>query len=280
MLHNRSPLVCLLTMAALAACSGGGSGSATGRNAALAFTATVLDPQLPVDPLVVSLAAGQLELAAARFHVGQIELEVHRDGHDEDDDDDDGGGDRDDDDDDDDNDDSDDDDSDDDDSDDDGDDSDDDGDRIDEVELPGPFAFDLASGPFVLDQVMVFPGTFDRVDFRYVTTSTAPFDGASIVLEGNFVTDQGSTPFTLRSAFVGESRVAIAGGGITVTENSVVPVELAFDLAAMVGGLDVASAVVDGGEILIDATHNVALLAAFEAGLAARGCVGAYERDD
>jgi hypothetical protein len=72
MLHNRSPLVCLLTMAALAACSGGGSGSATGRNAALAFTATVLDPQLPVDPLVVSLAAGQLELAAARFHVGQI----------------------------------------------------------------------------------------------------------------------------------------------------------------------------------------------------------------
>jgi hypothetical protein len=281
--HNRTSFLSLLALAALAACSGGGgSASATGRSAALTFTATVRDPALLADPLVVPLASGQLELSAARFHVGHIELEVHRDGlrgpdHDlrsDDDDEDDGP-------------DSDDDDLGDDDDhgddhggDDDDDDDQDDDDRIDEVELPGPFAFDLASGPFVLDQVSVFPGTFDRVDFRYLPTDDAPFAGASIVLEGDFVTDQGRTPFTLRSALFGRSRVAIAGGGITVTENAVVPVELAFDLAAMVGGLDVASAVVDGGEIRIDATHNPALLAAFEAGLAARGCVGAHERDD
>jgi len=275
--QHRTSSFSLLALAVLAACSGGGgSAGSAGRSAALTFTATVLDPGLPTDPLVVPLANGQLELSAARFHVGHIELEVHRHGlrtpehdlrsddDDDDDHDDDHGGD---------------DDGPDGDNDHGGDDQDDD-DRIDEVELPGPFSFDLASGPFVLDQVSVFPGTFDRVDFRYVTNGEAPFDGASIVLEGSFVTDQGSTPFTLRSAIVGRSRVAIAGGGITVTENSIVPVELAFDLAAMVGGLDVANAVVDGGEILIDATHNVALLAAFEAGLAARGCVGAHERDD
>lgn len=268
---SRTSCFSLLALAALAACfGGGGSAGAAGRSAALTFTATVLDPGLPADPLVVPLATGQLELTAARFHVGHIELEVHRDGlrtpehdlrsdDDDDDHDDDHGGDGDGP---------------------DGDDDQDDDDRIDEVELPGPFSFDLATGPFVLDQVSVFPGTFDRVDFRYVTNGEAPFDGASIVLEGSFVTDQGSTPFTLRSAIVGRSRVAIAGGGITVTENSIVPVELAFDLAAMVGGLDVANAVVDGGEILIDATHNVALLAAFEAGLSTRGCVGAHERDD
>lgn len=263
------------SFAVAAGCSGGsGSSAAAGaRTAALTFTAAADDGNaaVPTDPLVIRLASGQLELTTARFHVGDLELELHRRRrgrpdptpavslrHDGDNDDDQGEGN-------------------------DGDGNDgngsvDDATELDEVSLRGPFAFDLAAGPAVLDQVSVFPGTFDRVDLHYVLAAESPFDGASIVVEGTFVTDQGSTPFTLRSAFVGKSRVAIAGGSITVTENSVVPVELAFDLQAMLGGLDVASAVVDGGEILIDGTTNSSLLAAFEAGIGARGCVGAHER--
>lgn len=270
-------LFAVVALGLLAGCSGGSASSS--RSAALTFHAAATDTTAaaPADVLVVPLAVGQLELDAAHFHVGHIELEVHRHraghpatlgqelgsgggaddgpGHDAGDDHGGAGG--------------------------SGAGGDDDSvdELADEVELPGPFSFELIGGGAVLDQVSVFPGTFDRVDLRYVLADEAPFAGASIVIEGVFVTDDGSTPFVLRSAFVGRTHVPIAGGGIVVTENSVVPVELGFDLAAMLGSLDFASAVVDGGEILVDATHNPALLAAFEAGLSVRPCVGAHERD-
>jgi hypothetical protein len=52
---------------------------------------------------------------------------------------------------------------------------------------------------------------------------------------------------------------------------------LTFDLAAMFAGMDMLSAVVEGGEIAIDATHNTALLTTFESNL--RNSIGAEEDD-
>jgi hypothetical protein len=253
------PTTSLLVLgAAFAACSGSGSKP---RSGTLMLSATAG----PIaEPLVVPLATGELQVASALFHVGSLEIEMHRtmdtanhggmteaseeeggqgeneneQGENE---------------------------------------NEHEGDVVDDIKLPGPYTFELIAPSTVLEQVPVVPGTFDRVQMRFVLTPDDPFLGGSIFLRGVFVDGTTSTPFTLRSDFDGHTVVPIANGGITVTANAIVQVALVFDLTSLLTHLDFASATVDGGEITIDATHNIALLLMFEAGLG--GCVHAHEDD-
>jgi hypothetical protein len=258
------PTTSLLLLGAVsAACSG--SGSSDGRTAALQIIATADAPT--ADPFAVPLDVGELGVASALFRVGNLEIEMRRSSHSgpgsnsgpgggssqecegeqgeneqEEENEHEGA------------------------------------EEDDEIRLPGPFVFDLVAPQTVIEEVPVVPGTFDRVELRFRPTSEQPFLGASIFLRGVFVNGAQSTPFTLRSDFDGKMDVPIANGGITVTENSVVPIELKFDLIALLEDLDFANADVVNGEITIDSTHNVVLLFFFEAGLG--GCVCVCERDD
>lgn len=138
-----------------------------------------------------------------------------------------------------------------------------------EIVMPGPFTVDIASGDVELGTVSVFPGTFTKVEVE-LRPNGQPH---SIVINGTYeATAGGSTPFTLHSAFSGNFEAPLANGGITVSEKSMVPIIVSFDLAGMFDGLDFAGATVSGGEILIDETNNPALLQAFEAQL--EDCVG------
>jgi hypothetical protein len=147
----------------------------------------------------------------------------------------------------------------------------------DEVVLDGPFAIDIASGSAVLQAVAVFPGTFRRAQFDLHLETQTPFDGDSIVIQGQFQpTSGGAIPFTLRSHLARGLEVPIANGGITVANNAEVTFTVTFDLAAMFAHLDLHSAVVESGAIAIDGSHNATLLAAFEHDLedALEGCEG------
>ena len=270
MLHHAHPAL-LLTVASVllfTGCSGGSK--ANPRSGAVTLSATSSEPT--AGPVVIHLGSAQLEIDSAQFHVGDLEIEMHKtragrphrgDGggtmHGVENE---GGGEH---------------------------GNENEGENqgsegegnesetiVDELRLAGPYTFDLATGSTVIESVPVVPGTFDRVDLRFVVTAAEPFTGASIVASGVFVTNSSRVPFTLRSDFDGGTHVPIANGGITITVDSVVPVELAFNLTAMFGSLDFAHATVTGGEILIDSTHNEALLLAFETTL--HGCVGGRER--
>lgn len=258
MLRLNAPATFVLAASTLwfAACSGGSKTGA--RSGALTLSAVAAEPT--TGPIVIPNGTAQLEIDAAQFHVGDLEIEMRGDGSHPVENEGQGGGEG---------------------------ENENEGEHgsggnsseevVDEIRLAGPYTFDLTAGPTVIESVPVVPGTFDRVDLRFVVASEAPFAGASIVVAGVYVGNAGSVPFTLRSDFAGSTHVPIANGGITVTANSVVPVELAFDLTAMFGSLDFAHATVEGGEIRIDSTHNEALLLAFETVL--HGCVGGHERD-
>lgn len=143
----------------------------------------------------------------------------------------------------------------------------------DHIVLSGPFTVDIASGGAVLGSASVYPGTFTSADLFFLLSTAAPLSGDSIYVRGTYHPATGAdVPVTLASKFDGRVDVALANGGIVVTANTVVPIELSFDLAALFGSLDLASATVEGGEILIDDTHNIALSTAFEANLG--GSVG------
>ena len=147
-----------------------------------------------------------------------------------------------------------------------------------DVVLEGPFAIDIASGGAVLQSAAVFPGTFRRAEIELHLEGGTPFDGDSIEIQGQFqpTGGGGAVPFTLRSHLVRELEVPIANGSVTVASNSTVSFTVTFDLAAMFAHLDLHSAVVEGGAIAIDDSHNTAMLAAFEHDLeeALEGCEG------
>ena len=138
-----------------------------------------------------------------------------------------------------------------------------------DIVLTGPFSIDIATGGAVLDSVPVFPGTFRQADLEFHTALQAPFAGHSIHVAGHYLPAVGSPiPFTLHSDFTQQIQVPVDNGGVTVTANTVMPIALTFDLTALFGDLDFASAAVVNGEILIDDAHNANLLAMFEANLA------------
>jgi hypothetical protein len=149
-----------------------------------------------------------------------------------------------------------------------------------EVVIEGPFAIDIASGGAVLTTVVVSPGTFRRAQLELHLEAAAPFDGDSIVIQGQFQPTGGSAiPFTLRSRLLRELEVPIANGGVTVANNAEVAFTVTFDLAAMFAHLDLHGAVVESGAIAIDDSHNATVLAAFEHNLdeALEGCEGHHE---
>lgn len=137
-----------------------------------------------------------------------------------------------------------------------------------DIIVTGPFALDISNGDAVIQSVDVYPGTFKKVDLTFSINTAPPFNGKTIVINGTFVPDSGTpVSMALKSEFAQEIQTPIAGGGITVADNSTVAVTVAFDLAGWFDKVDLTTAQVANGEIIIDNAHNTALLAAFEANL-------------
>ncbi len=135
-----------------------------------------------------------------------------------------------------------------------------------DISLPGPFMMDIASGTASLGQVSVYPGTFKKVNFDFQTTTS--LNNHSIVVTGNYTAADGTTtPFTINSTFTKKVQMLLANGGVTVTANSTVVIDIVFDVNAWLSGVDFASATISNDEILVDNTHNTALLDTFEANL-------------
>lgn len=138
-----------------------------------------------------------------------------------------------------------------------------------DIVLNGPFALDITNGEAAIQSVDVYPGTFKKVDLTLSINTASPFNGKTIVISGSFTPTGGSAvPVNLKSEFSQEIQMPIAGGGITVPDNSTVAVTITFNLAGLFDKVDLTSAQISNGEILIDSANNTALLSAFESNLA------------
>ena len=137
--------------------------------------------------------------------------------------------------------------------------------ELEDIEVTGPFDIDVSNGEIFLDSVAVYSGTFKKVEFNFVVNSNSPFNGNTIHISGEFrPTNAASIPFTLQSQFSENIQGRIAGDGIIVSENTIVPIVVTFDLAGWFNGVDFSSAEVVNSEIRIDSTSNTALLTVFE----------------
>jgi len=138
----------------------------------------------------------------------------------------------------------------------------------DDIILPGPYTLDVLNGTVSIDQVAVYPGTFKKVDFTFVTSTEADFGGNSIVVTGSYQQPGGTVvPVVLRSAFSETIQLPLAGNGLTVADNSTVSITIVLDIPSWINNLDLSGAVLTNSEIIIDNTVNEDLLNLFEANL-------------
>jgi hypothetical protein len=137
-----------------------------------------------------------------------------------------------------------------------------------DITLNGPFSLNIASGFVEIGSFDVYPGTFKKVDVTFSISSEQPYNGNSIVMNGEFTDEAGTTtPVILNSKFDKSFETLLSGNGITVTANTTVPVTIIFDFNKIFSNLNFSSATVTNGTLLIDDSHNTQLLTTFEKNL-------------
>jgi len=138
----------------------------------------------------------------------------------------------------------------------------------DDVILEGPYNIEISNGIATFDQVDMFPGTYKKVDLTFQASDSTTLTGHSILITGNYITTENSViPFTLKSNYIKQIQLPLANGGVTVYENSTLPISIIFDANAWLSDLGFANAQVTEGEITIDNNNNISLLNGFEANL-------------
>lgn len=137
-----------------------------------------------------------------------------------------------------------------------------------DLHLNGPFSFDIAGGTVNIGTFDIYPGTFKQVDVFFLQTSGQPFDGGSVAIKGKYTVPDGSVlPVILHSKFSQSFQTQIAGNGITIIQNSKVPVTILFNFDKMFAQFDLSKAAVTNGTILVDDSNNLQLLQLFERNL-------------
>lgn len=129
-----------------------------------------------------------------------------------------------------------------------------------DITLAGPYVVELNNNLAVISEFQVFPGVYKKVNFKFVNGA----DDA-IQISGSFTNTGTTTPFTLSSSFNQSVQVLLANGGVTVAANSTKDLDIVFDIDNWLAALDLSTATITNGEILINKTNNPALLRAFEA---------------
>lgn len=134
-----------------------------------------------------------------------------------------------------------------------------------DITAPGPFSVDLSNGTASIGNFDVYPGTFKKVNFKLEPNAADPYLGKTIVISGTYTAVGGTAvPFKLRSAVASQIQLPLANGGIVVAANSTVSINIVFDLPSLFSNIDLSTATVANGEILIDTQNNSTLLSAFE----------------
>lgn len=137
-----------------------------------------------------------------------------------------------------------------------------------DIVLTGPFVVDVINGTASLGEVDIYPGTFKKVDFTFLTNADTEFEGHSIILNGNYTTLDGSIiPVILKSSFNQQVQIALADGGVSVQANSKVTLSIVLDAQAWMESIDLANATITNNEIIIDENNNSGLLSLFDANL-------------
>ncbi|MFY9153229.1 MAG: hypothetical protein WAO52_14530 [Prolixibacteraceae bacterium] len=132
-----------------------------------------------------------------------------------------------------------------------------------DIILAGPYLVDILSGTGSIDQVTVLPGTYKKVDFDFATGSEN--NGHSIVLSGTFTNALGTAiPFKLTSEIAETVQLPLAGNGVQIISGGIVSISILFDVNNWINKLDLNTAAVNNGEIIINSSENQELYLTFK----------------
>jgi hypothetical protein len=130
--------------------------------------------------------------------------------------------------------------------------------------LAGPLTLDLLHDTASFGNVSIYPGTYRRVEFNFVSSDDIVFNGNSIIVKGVYTNAEGTAiPVILKSNFERKVHLPIANGGVTVGSDSSVTISIIIDAIQIMRRLDLSKAVVSNGQILIDYNNNINLLMMF-----------------
>ncbi len=140
-----------------------------------------------------------------------------------------------------------------------------------DILLAGPFVLEVIDGNESIGDVDVFPGTFKKVDFTFLPDNGLEFSGNSLIIKCGYTDANGIViPVTIKSAFDQKVQLPLANGGVTVASNNKVSLKIVLDIQTWINDINLSSALVTNGAILIDNTNNVELLKLFNTSLASK----------
>lgn len=126
----------------------------------------------------------------------------------------------------------------------------------------GPFVFDLIKKSSDDAPKAAIPdGTYKRIDFQLKKSQASTDDLLDnvFIVKGNVTLDSGVTPFVIKY-HVSENVRVLSKDGIKIVGGVDNSLALAFDVSKWLHGIDLKSASVKEGSILIDRSHNQHLL--------------------
>ncbi len=128
--------------------------------------------------------------------------------------------------------------------------------------LTGPYVLDILSCTAPIDEVLIKPGTYKKVDFEFFAGPDNR--GHSISISGIFSNEQGaSIPFILTSEYAKTIQLSLSGNGLKVKPGKILSLTILFDLNNWLNKLDFSAAHEVNGQINITKDENKELYKEF-----------------
>ncbi len=130
-----------------------------------------------------------------------------------------------------------------------------------DLKLAGPFVLDITNAAAQIDNVMLQPGTYKKVDFKFVPGTTP--DAHSIIIEGTIKLNNAMVPFSIIVDTDNIVQLPLAGNGLSIISGVSSTLSIVFDVNLWIKNLDFSTATLNNNSINISSTGNPALYNAF-----------------
>ncbi|TSA34989.1 MAG: hypothetical protein D4R64_10750 [Porphyromonadaceae bacterium] len=121
-----------------------------------------------------------------------------------------------------------------------------------DIVLAGPYLLNIADGSTPVDQMVAPAGTYKKINLDLL----AGQDGHTILLKGTL---NGNVPVEISSDLAGTFELLLPNGGVVVTASTTVSLTVVFDVQKWFDTVDLVTAQLTNGKILIDPNNNKAL---------------------
>ena len=130
-----------------------------------------------------------------------------------------------------------------------------------DLKLAGPFVLDITNTATQIDNVMLQPGTYRKVDFKFVPGTA--FDTHSILIEGTVKLNNTMVSFSIVVDTDNTVQLPLAGNGLSIASGISSTLSIVFDVNLWIKNLDFSTATLNNNSIKISSAENQVLYDSF-----------------